>query len=380
MQKREYLDLRKENGARFYYRPESLKKIKDELESFLTDVDEINTLGYAKKMMFAHEIQANNQVEGYGDDVTVIEETIKNASEIKDRERRARILNLYNAYKYILSEKKIDKETLKVLYSITSENALNLHDRTHMGKYYRTKPVYHYLNGRPVLRRYEDGTYEEDEGIQASRIDEFMDAYFEFLNKEINGSMTDEYIKSQILHFYFVYIHPYFDVNGRTSRTLSMWYLLNKKIYAYVIFNRGISFKGTKYDKRIIEAKTTNDLTYFLKLMLETVELELEKEYVIKAVSESTPSKLTPTDYRTLLYYLSLNGLRSVFDFASMYNHKNDKKRITDIYDEMIVPLLDKGIFDISRETSKEIAGMKNKVLVLRPLEIDKTKVQNLKL
>ena len=49
------------------------------------------------------------------------------------------------------------------------------------------------------------------------------------------------------MHFYFVYIHPYFDVNGRTSRTLAMWYLLNEEAYPYIIFNRAINNNASNY-------------------------------------------------------------------------------------------------------------------------------------
>ena len=67
-----------------------------------------------------------------------------------------------------------------------------------------------------------------------------MEYYFAFFNAPtFSQTMTDQYVKSQILHFYFVYIHPYFDVNGRTSRTMALWHLLNSQAYPYIIFNRG---------------------------------------------------------------------------------------------------------------------------------------------
>ena len=75
------------------------------------------------------------------------------------------------------------------------------------------------------------------------------------------------------MHFYFVYIHPYFDVNGRTSRTMSMWYLLKNEAYPFIIFNRGISFKGSKYDRVIKDTKESNDMTCFLLMMLETLKV-----------------------------------------------------------------------------------------------------------
>ena len=70
-----------------------------------------------------------------------------------------------------------------------------------------------------------------------------MNQLFEFINNnELEETEINKFIKSQIMHFYFVYIHPYFDVNGRTSRTVAMWYLLNNKNYPYIIFNRAIEF------------------------------------------------------------------------------------------------------------------------------------------
>lgn len=373
MDSRKYLDLKHFNGSRLYVRESRLESSKEELEKFLESERHLQTRTFAKNVMFSHEIKSNNQVEGYGDDIEIVKRVIKDAESIKDEEQRARILNLYHAYNYILKGNDINPETLKKLYSITSKNALNAHDRTYMGEYYRTKPVYILRAGRLDLEPYQ--------GVPADRIEEFLEEYFNFLNTSDAKGRTEEYIKSQILHYYFVYVHPYFDVNGRTSRTLSMWYLLNKKVYPYIIFNRGISFKGSDYDKTIIRVRNTNDLTYFLEFMLDTVKVELEKEYVMQIAASNATSKLNATDYQTLLYYLSMKGLRSVLDFARMYNNENDKKKAIEIYEEMILPLLDKGVLEVVGETKKEVNGMPNKILSLRKQEsYDPEKVKNLKL
>ena len=63
---------------------------------------------------------------------------------------------------------------------------------------------------------------------------DFMKEFFDSDNNgETFGNATDYFIKSQIMHFYFVYIHPYFDINGRTARTTSLWHLLNEKAYPF---------------------------------------------------------------------------------------------------------------------------------------------------
>lgn len=372
MQARIYYDLRKKEGTRFYLRREPLCASIAELEAFLKDEPQMNSRSFAKKMMFSHEIKTNNLVEGYGDDIATIKKVIANAEAIKNPEKKARILNLYHAYRYILEHTSIDKDSLKDLYSITSKGVLDQYSISNMGEYYRRAPVYILRNGRLDT--------ELDQGVPYDRIDEFLEQYFAFLHSELDGTATEEYIKSQILHFYFVYIHPYFDVNGRTSRTLAMWYLLNKKVYPYIIFNRGIAFKGSKYDSTITRSIETNDMTPFILMMLETVELELEKEYVMEAAASQANSKLNATDFQTLLYFLSMRGLRTTLDFATMYNRmtNSDFKRAQEIYEEMIEPLLDKGVLDVIGETKKEIAGMKNKILQLRPLDINHEKTKHL--
>lgn len=372
MQTRIYYNLKKTDGTKFYLRREAIQASIDDLNNFLKGDRRIHTKTFAKKVMFTEEIKTNNLVEGYTDDIAIIERVIKNASSIENPEKRARILNLYAAYKHILKGGTIDKDSIRTLYSITSKGLLNAHDTSNMGEFYRQKPVYILRCGR-LDDSYSTGVPEKD-------IDAFMESYLEFLNTEITGSETEEYIKSQILHFYFVYIHPYFDVNGRTSRTIAMWYLLNKKAYPYIIFNRGIAFKGTKYDRTIEESILKNDMTYFIKLMLETVMLELEKEYVIHLLSEQATSPLDTIDYQTLLYYISMNGQKTLLDFATFYNKYNNKKTPKEVYDEMIVPLLEKGVLDESGSIGKQKSGLSNRNLILRPLNYDKEKARHLQL
>lgn len=370
-----YLNLTHNDGTKLFLKPSSFVSLANELEEFLEGEKHLATKSFAKKVMFSHEIKANNQVEGYGDDIFLIKEVIKKAEGIKDTEQRQRILNLYHGYNYILKGNDINPDTLKKLYSLLSKDLLIESDAVRMGEYYRTAPVYILKGGRLDI--------ELDEGVDASIIEEFLSKYFEFLNTNFDGSMTDEYIKSQILHYYFVYIHPYFDVNGRTSRTLAMWYLLNNKCYPYIIFNRGIGFQGRDYDRVIEDVKKFNDLSFFISYMLRTVKIELEKEYIMQVVASYASEKLDATDYQTLLYFLSMNGLKTVMDFSSIYNRFNDKKRVRVIFDTMIKPLLDKGIFDIERPTNKLMYNDNvNLVLKLKPRldEIDRNKVKNINL
>ena len=116
---------------------------------------------------------------------------------------------------------------------------------------------------------------EPDMGLPANQLDLYMDEFFNYINSNTSlVSNTEHFIKSQIMHFQFVNIHPYYDINGRTSRTTSMWYLLNNDVYPYIIFNRGISLNKNLYYKIIRDVKQYRNVTFFLNYMLDNVKIE----------------------------------------------------------------------------------------------------------
>lgn len=343
--RREVLPLKTESGRLFTINREYLSDIVRELESFLEEQDFMNNKTFSKKVLFTHEIKANNTVEGINDSVSLIEKVIDNASQVTDEERRNRIINLYNGYRYILDGKEITEDNVRKLYSILSKDLLNERDISGMGEYYRTAPVYILQKGRL------DGTM--DHGLDAEVVPDYMKEFFDYVNNgETFATATDCFIKSQIMHFYFVYIHPYFDINGRTSRTVAMWYLLNNQIYHYIIFNRGISF-DSMYDSVIKDCKDKYEVSKFLKYMLINVKKELEKEYMMHYLRELSGRKWETLDYQTIQYILSMNGNLTVLDFASMYNRFNDKKKVKEVFNTMLLPLIEEGTLVVDRETKK---------------------------
>lgn len=346
--KRDHLPLKTTTGRLFTIDKSCLEKLVIELEDFLKNEEFMNNKTFSKKVMFTHEIKANNTVEGINDSVSMIEKVIENARSFTDVERRNRIINLYNGYKYILQGKEINEDTVRKLYQILSDGLLCENDLQRMGDRYRTAPVYILKNGRL------DDTM--DHGVDAEDIEKYMDSFFEFVNNgDVFGGPTDYFIKSQIMHFYFVYIHPYFDINGRTSRTIAMWYLLNNQIYPYIIFNRGINFDSS-YDRTIGECKNYYELTKFVKYMLINVKKELEKEYIMHHLRIASNRKWSATDYQNIEYFLSMKGSKTALDFVRMYNRFNDKRKIKDIY-ESLEPLITDGTIIITRETKKIMYG-----------------------
>ena len=373
---KEKLPLKTLTGIPFRINIDILKEIEEELELFLLEEDFMNTRDFSKKVMFNQEIKANNTVEGYNDSVSFIKKVIENASEEQNIEKRNRIINLYNGYQYILKGQDITEENVLKLYKILSKDLLEEYDLSHMGEKYRKAPVYILKSGR-----LDDSM---DEGIPYEKIEEYMDSYFEFIDTfKVDDSQTEEFIKSQIMHFYFVYIHPFFDINGRSSRTIAMWYLLNKEVYPYIIFNRGINF-DSNYDRVIGTSKTRLDITEFLKYMLISVKKELEKEYIIHNLDSQSERQWHTIDYQALNYFLALNGEKTVLDYATTYNRLNTKKNIKTIFENMLLPMIEDETLKITRATKKNMFDdVPNLVLELnkdKVNEINLEKVKRLKL
>ncbi len=340
----ETIDLLISQMKKLYILNNSLDPLKEELELFLEDT-ELNSFEFAKNAMLSEEIKANDLVEGYLeniDDIIGVDKRRKDGTNNKEQ----RILNLYQAYKYTLKKEEINKENLKHLYNILSRHLLSENDLSLMGEYYRNDDVFIYYSN--------DARKEPDEGINYKEIDKYMNYLFDYINSGNSlDTMTDYYIKSQIIHFYFVFIHPYFDVNGRTSRTLSMWYLLNNEVYPYIIFNRGINFDKKTYYKAILETKKFGNITIFLKFMLKNVKIELEKEYFISKVANE--EKMSILERQTLNYILSMNGVKTLKDFISFYGHFNEKRKMKDINENLLNPLFDKKILEITRYSKSKI-------------------------
>ena len=352
------LPLKTSSGRLFTLNYPYLDDLRRELDSFVGCNEHLNSRLFSKKIMFTHELKANNTIEGINDDISVIEKTIENAKMVNDIETRNRIVNLYRGYKYILTGEDITEENFLKLYKILSKDLLDKYSIDHMGEKYRNARVYILNHGRM------DDTM--DEGVYYKDIEKYMNCYFDYINNgEVFGDDTGYFIKSQIMHFYMVCIHPFFDINGRTSRTVAMWYLLNNSKYPYIIFNRGITF-DSNYDDTIRDCKMRYEITKFIKYMLITTKKELEKEYVIHNLSSQVSRKWSAIDYQTLEYFVTMLGQKSVLDYAAMYNRFNDKKRNKEIFEEMLLPLINDHVLDIVRETKKDMfPGQKNLVLKL---------------
>lgn len=357
------------------YDQNKIENIMEEIQTFLSKHPNLNKIDLMKHMLLSLEIKFNNANEGYYDDIRLIEDVVldkEDKTKVSYGKRR-RIRNLYKGYKYILTNPKINPDNLRELNKILSKNLLTKEELESMGEYYRL--------GKEYMFSSSDISEEPKELLDASHIERLMGDLFNFIDKSNPESNIEKYIISQIIHFYLVYIHPYYDVNGRTSRTLGIWYLLNNNASEYIIFNRAITLDKQSYYDKIRYAEEYGELTSFLIYMLENLKLELEKESIIQMIEENSKEKISDLDRQTLYSFLSNKSQSTLCDFSNFYARFNDKEKIGEVYTKMIKPLIEKDIFIQGRETQKMINGsMHNFYFGINKNIIDESNISRLSL
>jgi len=131
------------------------------------------------------------------------------------------------------------------------------------GKIFRKNETYVYKDMKMIHK----GLYPEEAIIEKVK------ALIEFMNDEKN--QINYLVKVAIAHYYFGYIHPFYDGNGRTNRFISSLYLRDKfSIITALSLSRGCYINRTNYLKifdvtnKII---SRGELNYFVDEFLHTL-------------------------------------------------------------------------------------------------------------
>ena len=377
----EYINLLDKEGRKLRTNTDRINPIKEEIEEFIESEPLLKKTKFTSQI--PKDIQSNNIIESYADDIETIKELIGRKlvydmlfgiEKKGNTEEEKRINNLYNAYSFINERRPITKENLRELYRRISDGLICEEDLKYMGEYYREDEVC-----------ITNTAYFDDKitGVSARKVETYVDYLLEFIKEAKAKQYTDSFIISQIIHYYMVFIHPYFDCNGRTSRTTAMWYLLNNKANAFLNFNRSIPFTKGQYNKSINMTRDTSDLTHFLKYMLDMEKRQLEKEYIIASIERSRGKAFGDDDYIFLEYFLSnsadQNLLTLINQFSRVSGHKFKPAEIR----EKLEPFTRSGLIIQIGTTSKGLSdGTNNPVLRLNRdviPELDLSKITRLK-
>lgn len=191
------------------------------------------------------EIEGTLQIENIPTTRKRIQEVID--KKIIKNENDIIIRNMDYGIKYILNKPKFNKENLHKLYSIITDDCLS--EENKLNDYYRYDKVF--IDGY--------------EGCNVELIDECMNSLFEFVQTNLNNKSNLQYLLPHIAHYYVLYIHPYFDYNGRCSRLVSFWIsLLTKELDQPLFISEAINNNKNLYYNSLTNTRDNlNDLTYF---------------------------------------------------------------------------------------------------------------------
>ena len=159
--------------------------------------------------------------------------------------------------KFVYSLPEFNKDNLLKLYKILSKDCLKKEDEIKDGHFYRDDEVE--IDNYP--------------GCPTNKVEQCMDSLFSFVKEKIqSGDGFSQFILPHICHYYIVYIHPYFDYNGRTARMVSLWInLLSNHNMMPPLISEAINQDKKDYYQALRDTRNSrNDFTYFLHYILRT--------------------------------------------------------------------------------------------------------------
>ncbi|MDT3428672.1 Fic family protein [Paenibacillus forsythiae] len=186
-------------------------------------------------------------------------EMLKKKQEPKDHSERM-IYNNYAAMMHILDNigTPLDEDVFIQLHKIITEGTLEDDDITE--KYRDDDVEVKDLSTNRVIYH----------APKARDVQWMMDDLFKFIHSDTPE--IHPIIKACIIHFYIVYVHPFFDGNGRTARAFTVMFLLKQgfQFFKYLSISTAINQKKGAYYKSIEDCeKNPTDITYFIINQLE---------------------------------------------------------------------------------------------------------------
>ena len=178
--------------------------------------------------MLSQELQSTNELEGVRSSKEEIVKTTrkllndKNNSNL-NKDRFQNVIKSYFQLKDGNLKSPLDSQDCRRIYDEITSDGISKEDLLD-GKYFRKNITYVYRNNKEIHRGISSST--DTEGTIINKIDDLLD----FMNR----SNLDIHIliKIAISHYYFGYIHPFYDGNGRTGRFISSIFL--KENYSWL--------------------------------------------------------------------------------------------------------------------------------------------------
>lgn len=252
------------------------------------------------------EIKSTNDIEGIQSSKKEIGDAIKNKDN-KEKIRFKGIVNMYLELQQSRYQKINDITEIREIYDkllIEDIEEENLPD----GVLFRKKTVY-VTEGDKV---HHQGNPNENSIIKdLTRLITFM-----------NNSEIPFLLKCAITHYFFEYIHPFYDGNGRMGRFLMSNYLTKKlDLFSGLTISNAVIQSKKKYGKAFSDVsnpKNKGDLTLFVQTMYELI--VLGQETIIEQLIEARAKLSNANKYiKKLGFDLNSSEARILYILAQTF-------------------------------------------------------------
>ena len=261
-------------------------------------------LNYCIREIMVNEIIKSNGIEG-------VHTTKKDVYDSMNSNKKYRFSGIIKKYKQI-TENKIEKinsaeEIRKIYDEVFSEEIMINPENQLDGKLFRKGLVY--VTDSSMKNVHLGDSNEE-------LILKHIQNLIIFMNKKDINFL----LKACIIHYYFEYIHPFYDGNGRFGRLIFSMYLAKKlDVFTGLSLSYAIFSEKEKYSKLFLNtsnSKNFGEITFFLIGMLELI--KKGQESIIKMLED----KIEKLNFsRNYLNNLNLSDLEKDIMFVYIQNH-----------------------------------------------------------
>ncbi|MBL6988414.1 MAG: Fic family protein [Bacteriovoracaceae bacterium] len=264
------------------------------------------------------------------------------------------LLNNYKAMKWIKSNSQLNltSDLVTKIHKIVTNNTLEGDDANFYGKY-RNDTVY----------------VGNHQGIDHKQIEAAINEAIELTTN--NKRYLHGLIKGIFLHYFLAYIHPFFDGNGRTGRTLFYFKAIKNDLKFIELLSISAHLKehGKQYEKSFgLVTKYDLDLTYFIDFCLDSLLAALIKvrqkvDFLISIGNLKKSYQLRPKQI-SLLQKMALNKHRavSINEFATSINQSREvaRRELKDLSTKGLLKEIKRGkkfVYFIQSKKLKEIVS-----------------------
>ena len=259
------------------------------------------------------------------------------------------LMNNYKAMNWIKSHLNIptSNELILKIHEIISKNTLEGDDAHFCGKF-RDDKIF----------------VGQHEGVTHTKIKETLQEVIHIISK--HPRFLHSLIKGIAFHYFIAYIHPFFDGNGRTARTLFYFEMIktNLKFIELLSISANLKNQGEKYSQSFDLVKEHElDMTFFIDFCLDSLSTALEKvenkvSYLININHLKETEKLN-TNQIALLQKGALNKYKTI----QINEYAQNIKRSREIARKELKDLFKKGFLKEEKQGKKHVYKIDNRYL-----------------